>query len=298
MKNQNITYRLMKPLLTLLLFTTVLLTSAVQAQPLSELIEQARSAGIEQSKLDDLMTRAGARGLSDEQIATVMIPAIEMAEKNLPHDMIFDKAFEGLSKRVQMGQIEHALNQIRQHSERAAEMVDRWAARPEVGSMMERSGERMNQEAFRNGMIKASSKSLMQGFDADILDQTLQQAAESSVMERAQPGGIMAAINVLSDLPEAAQSPTETARIVLRALESGFSADDFQRLPGAMNMAQRRGQMPASAVTEGLGRQLQQGLPAEQILQNLFRGEVGGGPPGQTPPGLQNERPGRPGGQN
>lgn len=286
---------MLKPVvaLTIMLFASLQMAPAMQAQTLSDLIEQARQAGIEQSQLDNLTARAGERGLSDEQIANVILPAIEMAELNLPHDMIFDKAFEGLSKRVPMGQIEHALNQIRQHSERAAEMVDRWAERPEVSGMMERSEGRMSREAFRNGMIKAGSKTLMQGFDPEVLDQTLQEAAGSSAMERAQPGGIMAAINVLGDLPEAAQAPTETARIVLRALEGGFTADDFQRLPGAMNMAQRRGQMPASAVSEGLGRQLQQGLPAEQILQNLFRGEVGGGPPGQTPPGLQNERPGR-----
>jgi hypothetical protein len=60
-----------------------------------------------------------------------------------------------------------------------------------------------------------------------------------------------------------------------------------------MNMAQRRSQLPAQAVAQGLSRQLQGGLPASQILQNLFNGEIGGGPPGNVPPGLDGERPGR-----
>lgn len=270
--------------------------SALQAQTLGDLIEQARSAGIEQSRIVDLQNRAEARGISDEELMSIIRPAIAMAEQNLPHEMIFEKAFEGISKRVPIQQIQPVLNSIAESSARAAQIVDLWVEKPEVGQMLNRQGERMDRGTFRNEMIKASSKGLMQNFDRNVMAETLESVAQSSAMERARPSGIITAISILSDLPTAAQEPTESARIVLRALEGGFDASDLQKLPGAMNMAQRRSQLPAQAVAEGLARQLQGGLPASQILQNLFNGEIGGGPPGNVPPGLDRERPGRRGG--
>lgn len=284
-----------KPLL--LLTVSVLMLSfkpivPIQAQSLADLLEDARSAGIEQTTLSNLQDRAEARGISDEELISILRPAISMAEENLPHGMIFEKALEGISKRVPVGRIEPVLNSIAASSSQAAEFVDRWVERPEVGQMLGRQGERMDRDSFRNEMIRASSKGLMQNFDREILEQTLDEVAGSSAMERARPSGIITAISVMSDLPGAAQEPAETARIVLKALEGGFDASDLQKLPGAMNMAQRRSQLPVQAVAEGLTRQLQGGLPASQILQNLFSGEVGG-PPGNVPPGLDRNRPGR-----
>ena len=270
--------------------------SALQAQTLGNLIEQARAAGIEQSRIVDLQNRAEARGIGEEDLMNIIRPAIAMAEQNLPHDMIFDKAFEGISKRVPVQQMQPVLNSIAENSALAAQFVDVWVEKPEVNQMLNRAGERMDRGTFRNEMIKASSKGLMQNFDRNVMEETLESVAQSSAMERARPSGIITAISILSDLPTAAQEPAESARIVLRALEGGFDASDLQKLPGAMNMAQRRSQLPAQAVAEGLARQLQGGLPASQILQNLFNGEVGGGPPGNVPPGLDRERPGRRGG--
>lgn len=283
-------------LAVLLLMFSFAPVSALQAQTLGDLIEQARSAGIEQSRIVDLQNRAEARGISEDQLMNIIRPAIAMAEQNLPHEMIFDKAFEGISKRVPVQQIQPVLNSIAESSAQAAQFVDIWVERPEVGQMLNRAGERMDRGMFRNEMIKASSKGLMQNFDRNVMEQTLESVSQSSAMERARPSGIITAISILSDLPTAGQEPAESAQIVLRALEGGFDASDLQKLPGAMNMAQRRSQLPAQAVAAGLARQLQGGLPASQILQNLFNGEVGGGPPGNVPPGLNRERPGRRGG--
>ncbi len=263
---------------------------ATAQQSLTELIEQARAAGIEQSHVTALQNRAEARGISDDELMNIIRPAIEMAEQNLPYEMVFEKAFEGISKGVPMQRMQPVLTSVRENAGRSAEFVDRWVERPEVGQMLDRSGSQMSKRAFRDQMIKASSKSLMQDFDSDALEQTLGTMADES-MDRATPSSLLAAINVLSDLPDAAQAPAESARIVLMALQSGFEAGDLQKLPAAMNMAQRRSQLPATAVARGLSRQMQGGLPSEQILQNLFNGDVGG-PPGNRPPGMSNERPG------
>ena len=278
------------------LFFIFVMPVMAHAQSLPDLVEQARSAGIEQSQITELQNRAEARGISEADLMNIIRPAVSMAEQNLPHDMIFDKAFEGLSKRIPAPQIQSVLNSISENSVEASRFVDPWVQMPEVRQMLDRSGERMDQNRFRNEMIKASAKGLTQNFNRDVLEQTLASLASSNAMENARPSGIVTAISILSDLPTAAQQPAETSRMVISALESGFDASDLQKLPGALNMAQRRAQLPAQAVAEGFRRQLEGGFPASQVLQNLFNGRVGGGPPGGTPPGLNRERPGRRGG--
>lgn len=253
---------------------------------LSDLIGEARSVGIEQSKINALQERASQRGISDAELIAIIRPAVSMAEQNLPSDMIFDKAFEGLSKGVPFQRIEPMLGMIAENSLRAAGIVDPWIERAEIRGMLERGGYAGNQQNFRNEMIKAGTKTLRQNFSEEVFQETIHTIADQRGIEQRNPGTVVAAANILSDLPSAAENPTESARVILRALEGGFEASDLQNLPRAMNMAQRRSEIPASAVLEGVSRQLQGGLPAEQILQNLFNGNIGGGPPGGTPPGL------------
>lgn len=261
-------------------------TSIIAQDSLSDLIGEARSVGIEQSKINALQERAAQRGISDAELIAIIRPAVSMAERNLPSEMIFDKAFEGLSKGVPFQQIEPMLGMIAENSMRVAGIVDPWIERAEIRGMLERGGYAGNQQKFRNEMIKAGSKTLRQNFSEEVFQETIHTIADQRGIEQRNPGTVVAAANILSDLPSAAENPTESARIILRALEGGFEASDLQNLPRAMNMAQRRSEIPAGAVLEGVSRQLQGGLPAEQILQNLFNGNIGGGPPGGTPPGL------------
>lgn len=270
--------------------------SSAQNSSLEDLIENARLAGIEESNIFNLQVRAEARGISDEELMLILRPAVSMAEKNLPYEMIFEKAFEGISKNVPFERMKPVFSSIMENSERAAGYVDEWVARPEVGRMLQRSGERMDQNRFRNEMVMGGAKTLSQNFDGEAFSETLNSVAEDRIMNNVKPSSVLAAISIMSDLPSASQDPSQSARIVLSALEGGFGASDLQKLPGAMNMAQRRSQLPAQAVAEGFSKQLRGGLPASQILQNLFNGQIGGGPPGNTPPGLNKERGGR--GQN
>lgn len=285
MKMFNSSYHISNVIASIILI--LFLPTAIIAQDsLSDLIGEARSAGIEQSKINALQERAGQRGISDAELIAIIRPAVSMAEQNLPSDMIFDKAFEGLSKGVPFQQIESMLGMISENSIRAAGIVDPWIERPEISAMLARGGDARNQQRFRNEMIKAGSKTLRQNFSEEVFQETIHTIADQRGIEQRNPGTVVAAANILSDLPSAAENPTESARIILRALEGGFEASDLQNLPRAMNMAQRRSQLPAGAVMEGVSRQMQGGVPAEQILQNLFNGNIGGGPPGGTPPGL------------
>ncbi|MCC5914282.1 MAG: hypothetical protein JJU46_07900 [Balneolaceae bacterium] len=285
-------------MLTLCLVLLTGVSTMAQAQTIDELANRAQSAGIEESRIADLFNRAETRGISEDDLAGFLQPAIQMAEENLPYEMIFEKVFEGISKRVPANRIQPVLLSINSSASEASGFVDGWVDRPEIAGMLSRSGERVDWDQFRNEMIRASSKGLMQNFDRDVMESALGALADSPALQNARPSGIVTAISVMSDLPGASEDPAGSARIMISALESGFDAAEMRKLPGAMNMAQRRGQLPAQSVAEGLSRQLEGGLPASQVLQNLFNGEVGGGPPGGTPPGLDRNRPDRPGSGN
>lgn len=264
-------------------------------ETLSDLLEQANAYGIEQDRIAEVQSRVESRGLSEEEFISILRPAVEMAGENLPYEMIFEKVFEGMSKGVPVQRMSPVLSSIRENASKSAQLIDRWMERPEVDEFIQRGEGRLSKSQYRSEMVKAGSKAMMHDVHEGVLIETLNSVAEGN-MEKVKPSGLLAAINILSDLPDGADAATENARLVLKALQSGFEAGDIQKLPAAMNMAQRRSQLPASAVGKGFMQQLERGLPSERILQNMFNGEVGGGPPGDVPRGIQNERPGKPGG--
>ena len=279
-------------ILSLMLLLVIVFPSGSNAQVNSDSAERALGAGIDSDRLERLGERAVERGLSSEDLSRILEPAIAMAGENLPYELIFEKAFEGLSKGVPASRMQPVLASIASSSSQAAGFTDSWVQRAGVQQMLVRDG-KMSQQQFRNEMIRAGSKALMQSMDREVLVQTLEEVAAGPALERSSASGIVTAISILSDLPTAASEPAATARMVVSALESGFDSEELQKLPGAMNMAQRRSSLPAQAVAEGLRRQLEGGFPASSILQNLFNGNIGGGPPGNLPPGLDGERPGR-----
>ncbi|MEX0928105.1 MAG: hypothetical protein WD266_03260 [Balneolales bacterium] len=263
-----------------------------QDQPLGELIRSARNAGIEQARLNDLQSRAASHGITDGQLTQIIGTATVLAEQNLPSDMIFQKAMEGMAKGIAPERMQPVLQNLQRSTISAVAIVDPWIARGDVAQMMSRSGEQMSGQAFRNELLKAGSKAMSQNVSPQSLQNLFDAIGQEATLSRARPSGIAAAISIFADLPSTAQHPDASGAVVARALQSGFEAGDMHKLPGAMNSAQRRSQLPATAVIEGVAGQMVQGTPASQILQNLFNGNIGGGPPGNVPSGMGN-RPGQ-----
>lgn len=291
MKRLKLPLNFIKLMLLTVLFSAAPLLVNAQQESLSGLIDRARAAGIEQSQIDHLQNSAAQNGINQADLMMMLRPAVSMAENNLPWNMIFKKASEGIAKGISPQQMEPVLGSIAEHSGRAAGFVDPWMNRVEVGKMLDKPGNEMDRNRFRNEMVEVGTKALSDNFDRSVLEQTLNIIAEDGALRNIRPSGVLAAINVLSDLPTAAQEPTATAQIVLRALQGGFDAGEMQKFGQAMNASQRRNQLPASAIADGLSRQLMRGTPAAQILQNMFNGKVGGGFPGNVPPGLNRGRP-------
>lgn len=284
-------YGIAVPLLTaLLLCAPVGLAQAPSAA--DELVERARNAGIDAERIEELRNRISERGLGEEPFVRMLTPAVALAEQDMPSEVIFQKAFEGMAKNVPPARLTPLLEQIRSGTEQVRPHIEEWMGHPDVDAMLQRGEERFDREAFRREMLRVGSMASAGVTGPELVREILSTMTEQGVLRTARPSQALAAVRVAGDIPGASERPGEARQVIVRAMQSGFSADELQRLPGAMNMAMRRSQLPAAAVMEGTGRQLERGIPASDVLQNLFNGQVGAGPPGQRPGGLEN-RPGR-----
>ena len=259
-------------------------------QTQSELMDRGVAAGLDQSQLERVMDRANERGVEVSDLQRLIEPAINLAEQDLPSDYIIQKLMEGFSKGVPPGRMMPLMESIHENTPRAVSIANNWTDKPEVASFMERAGERGPQ--FRQELISANLKSLTQQVGPDELESVLEGIGQESVLEKSSPRAVVAAVGILPDLPASAREGNAARGLLARAAEGGFSASDFQKLPGAMNAAERRSELPAASVIEGVAAQLGSGIPASEVLQNLFNGNVNPGPPGNRP-GRPNNGPGR-----
>lgn len=268
----------------------VLSTQQVRAQnsELSSLFEKARHAGVEEASLSELQKRAQAQGMNSQQLRQILQYALDMSARNLPGEMAIDKALEGFSKGIPGDRIISVLAQVQQSMVQATQIIDPWLKRPGVQKMLNQSGSSIPRQNFRNDMARAASRSLMKNVSPKNISTILSQMESDPGLARVHPADMVAAMRVLSDLPTTSDQPEQSASFIIRALKVGFHANELQQLPAALKMGQQRSQLPAASVIDGVARQMQGGIPAKQILDNLFDGKVGGGPPGNTPKGLEN----------
>jgi len=264
----------------------------LQAQDASfaKLLERAAAIGIDQSQLQELQERAENRGLSQQDLTGILEPAVALAEDNLPSEMILQKALEGLSKGVPPARMQPLLQQMNRATRQAGPIVESWVQRPEVQQMVSNRGGGMSGDQFRGEMIKATMRGLQKNIPTAEMETLLNEMSQDEISANLGASNAVAAVGVFSELPTTAEQPEVSRSFVMRSLKGGFNATELQRLPAAMQVAQQRSQLPAASVVEGVAKQMSGGIPAKQILQNLFNGNVGGGPPGGTPPGLENRQ--------
>lgn len=260
----------------------------VQAQgtDISTLIEKAEAAGIEQAGMQELRSRAQNHGMSNQQFRQILELALQLSNQNLPGQVAIDKALEGLSKGVPAGRIIPAINNIGEGMRQATKIVDPWMNRSEVQQLVDREGQSMSENSFRSEMIRATSKSFVQDIPTDYINDIFRELGNDEILLKRSAGDVITAVSILPDLPTTASQPKVSASFIVRALRGGFDADKLQQLPSAMKLGQQRSQLPAASVIEGVAQQMEKGIPAKQILQNLFNGNIGGGPPGNIPKGL------------
>lgn len=273
----------------LLLFAP--LATLAQDTGLQQAMDRAASAGIDQERLEQIRERADY--IDGQMLARLIDPAADLAEKNMPSDFILRKIMEGLAKGVPGGRMMPVIESIHSQTPRAVAMSDQWIARAEAAPFMQAMGDQ--QARFRQDLVNASLKSLTQQVEPQVIESVLNQLGRAPVLANTSPQAVAAAVGILPDLPASVLREKGVHSLIAKAVEGGFSASDIQKMPGAMNAAERRSQLPAASVLEGMSHQLGSGIPANQILQNLFNGNIKAGPP-QNVPGNPGNRPGgRPG---
>jgi uncharacterized protein YjgD (DUF1641 family) len=271
-----------------LLFLTLSGSLLAQQNNLDVVLQKAQESGINKSALAQLQQRASNQGISDAQLVELIQPAIDMAGQNLPADFALGKAMEGLSKGIPASRIVPVLQQLNRKTAEAAKIVNPWLEKPEVKNMIVNSTAGMSEEKFSSELTIATAKALNQNISHETARGMFDEMGDESVLGQTSPPDIIAAVGIMPDMPQGVE-PSQSGKFVIRALKGGFKANELQNLPSAMSMAQQRSELPAASVVEGVSEQLKGGVPAKQILQNLFNGQIGGGPPGSIPKGLENQ---------
>jgi len=276
--------------LLLLLFAP--LAAHSQDAGLEQAMSRAAAAGVDQERLNQIQERASARGVDDAMLARLLEPAADLAENNMPSDFLLQKIMEGFAKGVPGGRMMPVIESIHSQTPKAVEMADRWIAGAEVAPFMQAMGGQ--QPRFRQDLVNAGLKSLTQNVTAETIESVLNELGRAPVLQKTSPHAVAAAVGILPDLPASVLKEKGVYELIAKAVEGGFSAADIQRLPGAMNAAERRSELPAASILNGMSDQIGSGIPANQILQNLFNGNINAGPP-QGIPGPPNNVP--PGGR-
>lgn len=290
MKNKN-RYIFNNPVALLMLLLLVIMlpakASSQQTDNIQQITDRAVAAGVAPYQIEQIRERAASRGVDNVTLARMMEPAADLAEQGMPSEFMVQKMLEGLSKGVPAGRMMPVLESIHQHTPGAVAMSDHWMKRPDVTPFVQSLGEQ--QSRFRSDLINASLKSLTQQVPSESIESVLGELGNPAVLEKTSPQVIAAAVGILPDMPASMMSETGIQNVIARAVQGGFSAVDIQKLPGAMNAAMRRSQLPSATVLNGLSNQIGSGIPANQVLQNLFNGNINAGPPSGIP--------GRPGGK-
>lgn len=258
-----------------------------QNESLNDLADRAQKAGIEQESVENLRKKAMDRGLNEQQLSDVLTSAVNLAEEDLPANHLIQKALEGLSKGVPHGQMGPYINSMANATREAAGVVDPWMEKPNVKQMIAAKGGAEYGKEMRNKMVENSSRAITQNISSESVEGILSDIGEESVLSKTTPENIVSAMGILPDLP-VTDKPKLTRSFMTRALKGGFGAEELQKLPVALSMAQKRSNVAAANIMQGASDQLQNGVPANDVLKNLFNGNIGGGPPGNIPKGMEN----------
>ncbi|MEX2477576.1 MAG: hypothetical protein WD357_04005 [Gracilimonas sp.] len=297
MKTTNSIYKLTIKgvLLSVMLFVPAF--ASAQQSELSMLMQKADQLGIDKSYITRLQERAQENGISEQQLADILTPAVALAENDLPFDMILEKTSEGFAKRVPEQALINVLRGLQEATQKAVPLIDPWMKRASVQEMISRNQASDSEQGFRNDLLKNTGRALNQGVSEESVLSFIEELGSDEIMSNINSRDIVASMRIYPDLPTTADNSALSQQLVVRSLKGGFKSSDLEKLPSAMRMAQARGQLPAGNIVNGILEQLQVGSPAGDILQNLFDGNIGGGPPSGLP-GRPDNPAGRGGGNN
>lgn len=274
----------------LVLLLVVLPVRAQEASPVQSLLTDGAQANADPALLEAVATRAEQAGLSPQQTATLLRPAVTLAQQDLPSTPLLNKTLEGLAKRVPPQRMEPVLQQLQSHTTEAGALVSSWTRRPGVQSLLTSEGE--PPPTSRNRLITSIAEARQQNVPLNRVQQFLESLPGAVRTRPVSLSNVAVAVSVLPDLPAAASSGA-AQNLLTTALGAGYDAESLRQLPTALKQAQRGSARPPAALARGTARAIKTGAPASRVLQDLFRGAVPSGPPSGTAPGAPDTPPGQ-----
>ena len=253
------------------------------------LLERGRKAGADAKQMQMVAQRARRAGLSAEATASLLRPAVALAEQDLPTGPLLSKTLEGLAKQVPPPRMQPVLQQYRTHTEKSGKIVAQWTQRPEVRQLLG------TPEGSAGDSPKKTNPQLIA-----VVTEVQQQDVPAKSIEaflNGLPGGVehrpvsldqvATAVNVLADLPGNGTSLDAARQLLTSALNASYSPESLRQLPSALQSAHQKSKRPVDVLANGAAQAIARGTPAAQVLQSLFQGGLpGGGPPAGTgPPG-------------
>lgn len=261
-----------------------------QATDVQSLLERGRAAGADVSQMKMIAQRARQSGLGAETTASLLRPAVALAEQGLPASPLLSKTLEGLAKRVPAGRMQPVLQQYQAHTEQAGQIVGRWQRRSEVRKFLGGSEGAREGPPAKNAsdpLVTAVAEARQQEIPADNIEAFLNGLPDGVDRRPVSLNQVATAVSVLPDLPESGVSPETARQLLTSALDAGYSPESLRQLPSALKSAHQRSKRPVDVLASGAAKAMAKGTPATKVLRSLFQGGVpGGGPPaGANPPG-------------
>ena len=253
------------------------------------LLERGRKAGADAEQMQMVAKRARRAGLSAKATASLLRPAVALAEQDLPSTSLLSKTLEGLAKRVPPSRMQPVLQQYRTHTEQAGRLVNQWTQRSDVRELLGASENTPSNadKTARAQLVTATAEAQQQDIPAKDIEAFLNGLPQGIERRPVSLGQVATAVGVLPDLPGNGTSQ-ETARALLTsALNADYSPESLRQLPSALQSAHQKSKRPVDVLAQGTAKAIAKGTPAATVLQSLFQGGLpGGGPPaGAGPPG-------------
>ena len=256
--------------------------------------KRAMDAGIDADRIARMAHRAHTRDMTPEQFEQILTPVISLAEMDLPYDLLMQKAAEGLAKQVPAHGIRLVLDQMHGSMVRSVAIVDPWMERREVQQLIEaEKGVRTTDEAvrrYRGMLLEGASQSLQNNADEELLREFLEEVASTSIMTQSGLASIAAGLQALSEMPVSQDSPDLGIRLMIGAINAGFTASEIRELPHALRSAHFSNQLPLERIIGSMDLLWDEDIPAVHILEYLLHGNPGGGRAGFQAPALPQDR--------
>ncbi|MFB6272600.1 MAG: hypothetical protein ABEL51_06870 [Salinibacter sp.] len=259
-----------------------------QNAEVQSLLKRGRKTGADVDQMEMVARRARQRGLSAEATASLLRPAVALAEQNLPARPLLSKTLEGLAKGVPVPRMHSVLQQYQVHTEQAGQIVTQWTQQSEVRQLLGAGDAPQNTpQKAPTQLVTAVAEAQQQNIPAQDLKAFLKGLPNKVERRPVSLDQVATAVNVLPDLPGNGTSSETARQLLTSALNADYSPESLRKLPSALQSAHQESKQPVDALAQGAAQAIARGIPATAVLQSLFQGGLpGGGPPAGTgPPG-------------